>query len=253
MKRAVQYSRRRVRYTGKLDRGAFAAWCRSAEGQSVLKPIIAKTRFSLFGRQRSAQRRVWRDLTAAARSTGIASTMQHHVESHFARLSRLAYARDLPMVGVGLHRLVAVPRLFVNAITDREIDAALQRQPAFASVNGRELLRHWFIVTVISHIDAATVAAQPNAKRPLPAGTDWIIIGVNDRFEWGVPLEGAGWPGHYYLLELTHTPITRAIRKEAVKAIAQLEASLPGLSRVDRNEILRQAGLSLKKLVARAG
>jgi hypothetical protein len=156
------------------------------------------------------------------------------------------------MLGVGLHRLVAVPRLFANTMTDREIDAALQQVPAFASVDGRDLLRHWFILTLISHIEAATLAAEPTAKRPLPAGPDWIIVGMNDTFEWGIPLQGSGWPGHYYLLELTHTPITRAIRKEAVKAIAQMEASLPGLSRVDRNEILRQAGSSMEKLAGRA-
>jgi len=253
MKSAVQYSRRRVRYTGRLDRRAFAAWCQSPEGQSVLKPIIAKTRFSLFGKQRAAQRRVWRELTGTARGSAILGAMQHHVESHFARLSRLAFARDLPVIGVGLHRLVAVPRLFANSVTDRELDVALRTQPALVSAGGREALRRWFIHTLINDIDMATLAAKPTAKQPLPSGPDWIIVGVNDRFEWRVPLQGPAWPGHYYLLELTHTPITRSIRKEAVKAVAQMEASLPGLSRVDRNEILRQAGLSLEKLAAKAG
>src|SRR5262249_24907269 len=107
--------------------------------------------------------------------------------------------------------------------------------------------------SIISGIESAALAAKPTPKRPLTAGSDWVIVGVNDSFEWRIPLQGPAWPGHYYLLELTHTPITRAVRKEAATAIAQEEASLPGLSRVDRNEILRQAGLSLEKLAAKAG
>src|SRR5262249_6735074 len=134
--------------------------------------------------------------------------------------------------------------------TDRR---GLQTQAAFASVDGREPLRRWFIHRLIDGIESATLAARPRPKRPLPAGPDWGIVRVNESFEWRVPLHGPAWPGHYYLLELTHTPITRAVRKEAANAVAQLETSLPGLSRVDRNEILRQAGVSLEKLAAKAG
>jgi hypothetical protein len=253
MKRAVQYSRGQVRYTGKLDRSAFMDWCQSPDAWSVLKPLIAETRFSLFGRKRAAQRGLWQQLRDTAKSTAILGALQHHVDAHFARLSRIVYARDLPMVGVSLHRLIAVPRLFANSVTDRQIDAALQKEPVFASVNRREPLRRWFVQTLINGIEAATLAAKPTPKKPVPAGSDWIIVGVNNTFEWRIPLQGPAWPGHHYLLELTHTPITRSVRKDTARAIAQMEASLPGLSRVDRNEILRQAGLSLEKLAAKAG
>jgi hypothetical protein len=253
MKRTVQYSRGQVRYTGKLDHAAFTAWCQSPDGWPVLKPLIAETRFSLFGRKRAAQRGLWQQLKQTARSTSMVGALQHHVDAHFARLSRIVYARDLPMVGVSLHRLIAVPRLFANSVTDRQMDSALQKEPVFASVNRREPLRHWFIFALINGIEAATLAAKPSPKKPIPAGSDWIVVGVNNTFEWRLPLQGPAWPGHYYLLELTHTPITRAVRKEVAKAIAQMEASLPGLSRVDRNEILRQAGVSLEKLAAKAG
>jgi hypothetical protein len=253
MKRTVQYSRGGVRYTGKLDRAAFTAWCQSPDGWSVLKPLIAETRFSLFGRKRAAQRSLWQQLKQAAQSTAISGALQHHVDAHFARLSRIVYARDLPMVGVSLHRLIAVPRLFANAVTDRQIDSSLQKEPVFASVNRREPLRRWFVLGLINSIETATLAAKPTPKKPVPAGSDWIVVGVNNTFEWRIPLHGPAWPGHYYLLELTNTPITRAVRKDTAKAIAQMEASLPGLSRVDRNEILRQAGVSLEKLAAKAG
>ena len=253
MKNTVQYSRGRVRFTGRIDRAAFAAWCHSLDGQSVLEPIISTMRFSLFGKRRAAQRRVWLEMTGAAQSGAVAAALQQQVDSYFSRLSTLVYARDLPVLGVNLRRLVAVPRLFANTVTDRQVDAALKMQPAFATANGRASLRHWFGIMLINGIETAALNARPTPKQPLPAGSDWIIVGVNDSFEWRVPLQGPAWPGHYYLLELTHTPITRAVRKAAGKAIAEMEASLASLSRVDRNEILRQAGLSLEKLAAKAG
>jgi hypothetical protein len=49
------------------------------------------------------------------------------------------------------------------------------------------------------------------------------------------------WDGHHYVLELTREPITRAVRKAVTAAIKQIEASLPKLSRVERNDILRRA------------
>jgi hypothetical protein len=253
MKRTVQYSRGRVRYTGRVDRAAFASWCQSFDGQSVLKPIISAMGFSLFGKQRAAQRRVWMELKATAQSETVVAAMQQQVDSYFSRLSTLVYARDLPVRGVNLRRLVAVPRLFANTVTDRQVDAALKVMPALATANGRSSLRHWFDIMLIDGIERAAHSARPTPKRPLPAGRDWIIVGVNDTFEWRIPLQGPAWPGHYYLLELTHKPITRAVRKAAGNAIAEMEATLASLSRVDRNEILRQAGLSLEKLAAKAG
>jgi hypothetical protein len=242
-----------VRYTGHIDRAAFAEWCQSLDGQSVLEPIVSTMRFSLFGKRRAAQRRVWLELRGAAVSGTIAAALQRQVDSYFSRLGTLVYARDLPVRGINLHRLVAVPRLFANTVTDRQIDAALTMQPTFATANGRASLRHWFGLILINGIETAALNARPTLKRPLEAGREWIIVGVNHTFEWRVPLQGPAWPGHYYLLELTNTPITRAVRKAADKAIAEMEATLGCLSRVDRNEILRQAGLSLEKLAAKAG
>jgi hypothetical protein len=178
--------------------------------------------------------------------------VQREIDAYLTRLDTLAYARDLPRVGVDLHRLVVVPRLFVNAEVFGRIDAALYALRVFATLDGTESLRRWFVRTLIDAIEAAVQGARPSPKRPLPAGQNWIIVGVNDQFEWGLPIEGPGWPGHYYVLELTRAPITRASRKAAGEAIGRLETSLRSLSRVQRNEILRQAGSSLKQSAARA-
>ena len=219
----------------------------------MLQPLISTAPFSLFGRRRAVQRRVWLELTGTTQSDAVVVALQQQVDSYFSRLGTLVYARDLPMSGVKLHRLVAVPRLFANTVTDRQVDAALKMHPAFATANGRAALRHWFGHALISDIEAAVLTAHPTSKQGLPAGREWILVGVNNSFEWRVPLQGPAWPGHYYLLELTHTPITRSVRKIAEKTIEEMEASLAGLSRVDRNEILRQAGFSLEKLAAKAG
>jgi len=249
MTRPVRYSRGRGRYTGRIDRASFGAWCASADGRSVVEPIAARMRFALFGRRGAARRRVWRQLTAAARSTPVAAPLQREIDAYVARLAAIAHARDLPRVGIELRRLVVVPRFFANAAIDRRIDAALEPQPAFAARHGRKPLRDWFIFTLIDAIEAGLVAAKPSPTDPLPAGSDWIVVGVNDRFEWRIPFAGPAWPGHYYLLELTRAPLTRAVRKATRDAVAAMEASLPSLSRAQRDAIVRQAESSLVEIL----
>ena len=252
MKSPIRYSRGRIRYTGQIDRGAFIAWCESSDGRSVLDPIISTMRFVLFGKARAARRRLWRELTGMARSSPVVAGVQREIDSYLARFDTLVYARNLPCVGIDLHRLVVVPRFFANAIADRRIDASLKAESAFATLDGCQLLRDWFVLTLIDGIAATLVDTRPSPKRPLPAGNDWMIVGVNDQFEWRIPFNGPAWPGHYYLLELTSRPITRTVRKAAADAVTQMEISLPSLSRSHRNQILRQAGLSLEQLLARA-
>jgi hypothetical protein len=252
MKRPVRYSRRRLRYTARIDRAAFIEWSECPSGRSVLEPVASQMRFALFGRMRSARRRIWRRVTEAARSEPVVAAVQREIDAYLPRLDTLVYAHDLPRTGVSLHRLVAVPRLFANAITERQMEASLEPEAAFGTSIGGTPLREWFIRMVIDGVETAVVSAQPSPARPLPAGKEWVVVGVNDRFEWRVPFDGPAWPGHYYVLELTRTPMTRATRRAAGEAIARLETSLPSLSPLERSEILRQAGLSLEQLLVRA-
>jgi hypothetical protein len=146
MKGPIRFSRGRIRYTGQIDRGAFIGWCESSEGRSVLDPIISTMGFVLFGKARAARRRLWRGLTEMARSGPVVAGVQREIDSYLARLDTLVYARDLPCVGIDLHRLVVVPRVFANAIIDRRIDALLKSESALATLGGCELLRDWFVV-----------------------------------------------------------------------------------------------------------
>jgi hypothetical protein len=45
-------------------------------------------------------------------------------------------------------------------------------------------------------------------------------------------------------------PITTAVRKATMEAVASLERSLPSLSRIRRYEIVRQAALSVRGIAA---
>ena len=249
MKGPVRYSGGRMRYTGRIARERFATWAESPGGRGVLEQVASRTPFTLFGRMRAARRQVWRQLIEAARSEAAVAAVQREVEAHLTRLETLVYAHELPRVAIDLYRLIVVPRLLLNAETYRRLDAALEAQSVFAAVDGSESLRGWFLLTLVEALDAVVVDARPSPWRPLPAGEGWITVGVNQPFEWRVPFEGPAWPGHYYVLELTRAPLKRAFRKAADDGVARLEASLPALSRVRRNEILRQAESSTDRTV----
>lgn len=241
MKTPVRFSGGRAGYTGRIAPATFATWAESPDGRRVLERVASRMRFALFGRMRAARRRVWRQLVHAARSSAVVAEVQREVGGYLERLDALVYSPDLPRAAVHLRRLVVVPRVFVNAEAYRRIDAALHAQPAVAAVEGGASLRAWFVLTIIGDLEAAIAYARPSLRRPLPAGADWIVVGVNEQFEWRIPIDGPGWPGHYYVLELRRVPITREVRKATDEAIAELEASLPSLSRMHRNEILRKA------------
>jgi len=253
MRTAVRYSHDRLTYTGRIGPESFTAWAESDCGRTVLEPVASRMRFALFGKRRAARRHVWRQVVETARTEEVVVAVQREIDAYLPRVDALAYARDLPGVSIDFHRLVVVPRLFASVEVCRRIDAALSALRVFAALDRGESLRLWLARTIVDALETALTGARPSPQRPLPADHDWIVVGVNEQLEWGVPLQGPGWPGHYYVLELTRTPITRAVRRAAVEAIGRLEASLPLLSRVQRHEILSQAGSSLEQVFARVG
>jgi hypothetical protein len=252
MSHPARYARGQIRYSGRVDRRVFQAWMETPDGRRVLDSAQPAIRFALFGKTRAACNRIWRELTSAARSEAATAALQRETDRYLEYLGTLAHARGLPCRGVDLHRLVAVPRLLVNSDVERRVDVLMATDAAFGPLSGDGTLRGWFIPIFIGGIESAVLEARPSPKRPLPAGGDWIVVGVNDGFEWRVPFRGPAWPGHYYLLELTRSPITRAVRKAAADAMAQMEASLGSLPRDARAGILREAAISLDAIGARA-
>jgi hypothetical protein len=237
----VRYRNGRVSYSGRIARAPFAAWLALPEGRATLDEAASHVRIPFLARQRAASR-LWRRLAAAARDREVIATIQSEMDAYLARIQELAYADGLPRVGVSLHRLVVVPRVLVNGAAYGQLTRRLRSLHAFSSLDGGDALRKFFVITLIREVDGAIAASTPSPKRPMSVGADWIGVGIEDAFVWLVPmLDEPGWDGHHYVLELTREPITRAVRKGVVAAVERFQASLPSLSRVERNEILRRA------------
>lgn len=251
MKMPVRYSRKRLRYVGRVPRHAFQEWTASDDGRAVLEMRASRVRFALFGRMRVARRQLLRQLGKAARSHAVRTVLQQEVDAYLHRLDTLVFADGYPVVGVELRRLVVVPRLLVSSQAIQRIDQALQAHPVFSAVEGGHRIRRWFVELMVRSIEDAVVRARPSTRRPLPAGDGWIVVGADAQCEWQIPFDGPACHGHYFVLELTRKPITRAVRSGAGAAIAQLSGAVSALSYVERTEIVSRAARSVEQLIAR--
>ena len=237
----VRYRRGGPRYAGRITRAPFVAWLATPEGRAVAEKAASRLRLRFLATRR-ASRRLWRQLAAAARDPQLAATIQSEIDAYPRRLQEFAYAEGLPRTSVELHRIVVVPRVLINAAAYGAIARRLRSVRAFAALDGGDALRDFFVLTVIRDLDRAVTSTTPSPKRPLPAGNDWISVGLDGAFAWRVPLlNEPTWDGHHYVLELTRDPLTRKLRKAVAEAVQRLESSLPALTRIDRNEILRRA------------
>jgi hypothetical protein len=239
----VRYRGGRARYSGWISRAPFNAWTKTPEGKAAIAAAADRLRLKWLAHTR-AERRLWRQLASMARQRAVVVSIQSEADTYPARLQEFAYADGLPRVGIELHRLVVVPRVLVNGAAYGAIARRLHAVPAFATLEGGDALREFFLLTVVQDLDAAVSSARPSPKRPVAAGQDWVSVGLNHKFVWRVPLlKDPPWDGHHYVLELTRDPITRALRKAVAAAIEQIDSALPGLSRSERNEILKRAAM----------
>jgi hypothetical protein len=237
----VRYRRGRVTYAGRIARTPFVAWLATPEGRAALDAAASQVRFRFLARSRAAGR-LWRRLSAAARDPQVIAVIQSEMDAYLGRVQEFAYADGLLRVGVDLHRLVVVPRVLVNGAAYDGLARRLRSVHAFSSLDCGDAVRSFFVETLVCQADGAIAAATPSAKHPLAVGKDWISVGLDGAFVWRLPLlNQPPWDGHHYVLELTRDPITRAVRKQVVAAVERIDASLPSLSRGDRNEILRRA------------
>jgi hypothetical protein len=241
MKAWVRYRRGRAWYTGSIARAPFVAWLATSEGRAAVDLSASRGPFAFFARARAA-RRLWRRLAAAARDPRVVVAIQSEMDAYLGRVREFAYAGGLPRLSVDLHRIVVVPRVLINGAAYGAIARRLQSERAFASLDGGDALRDFFVRTLVDDVDGAIAATMPTPKRPLAIARDWMSVGLDGAFAWRVPLVNEPpWDGHHYVLELTRDPITRAVRTAVAAAVARIEASLPSLSRLERNEILRRA------------
>jgi hypothetical protein len=231
----------RLVYAGRISRRPFDTWAKSREGSAAIGAAASQIRFSLFGRQWAARRRMWRELANAAADESVAAAIQDEADRYLQRLSQLAYAEGLPRVAVNLYRLVVVPRQLLNGVARHCLAARLRRQPALTCLDS-DPLREFFSLQLVRDMDAAAAGAQPTLKRPLETGHGWVSVGLNTTYVWFAAVEDSRWAGHHFAFELPpRDGINRAMRKAIADAVKTFEASLPALSRNERNEILRRA------------
>src|SRR5215207_4229712 len=110
----VRFSRQRFIYTGRISRTPFARWAQTDEGRAAVDEVAATVRFSVFGRQWAARRRLWRAIKMAARDEAVIAVIRAEAQSYLKHLGDLAYADGLPRDTIMLRRLVAVPNVLLN-------------------------------------------------------------------------------------------------------------------------------------------
>ena len=230
----------RLTYAGGISRRPYDAWIRTPEGSAAVTAAAATMRFSLFGRQRAARSRLWRELANAAADDSVAAAVQEEADRYLARLTKLAYAEGLPRVAVNLYRLVVVPRQLLNGVARHCLVARLRREPALTCLESQPL-RDFFCLQLVRDMDDAIVAAQPSIKRPLAMAEVWASIGLNTSYVWFAAVEDSRWAGHHFAFEIPRDSMNRATRKAVAEAMKTFDTSLPVLSRNERNDILRRA------------
>jgi len=230
----------RLTYAGRISRAPFDAWTRTSEGTAAITTQAARVRFSLLGKQRAARSRMWRELANAATDELVAAAIQEEADRYFARLTQLAYAEGLPRVVVNLYRLVVVPRQLLNGVARQCLAARFRREPALTGIESQPL-KDFFSLQLVRDMDAAITSVQPTVKRPFATGHGWATVGLNTEYVWFAAVEDSRWAGHHFAFELPRDATSRAMRKAIEDAMKTFDSSLPVLSRVERNDILRRA------------
>jgi len=230
----------RLTYGGRISRRPFDAWTHTPEGSAAIAAVAAHVRFSLLGKHRAARGRLWRELANAAVDDSVVNAVQEEADRYLARLSQLAYAEGLPRVAVNLYRLVVVPRQLLNGVARHCLAKRLRREPALTGLDSNPL-REFFCIQLVRDMDAAITCVQPTIKRPFQTGHGWATVGLDTAYVWFAAVEDSRWAGHHFAFEVPRDPIGRAMRKAIAEAMMTLATSLPVLSRVERNDILRRA------------
>jgi hypothetical protein len=232
----------RLEYRGRITRDAYAAWTSSRVGLEAVARAARGTRFSLFGRSRSARRRIWRTLDAASRTEPLASAMGAEAACYMRILANLAYADALPRAHIALHRLVLVPRAMSVGRARAGVIERLADSPALQDLD--EAVRAFFLDQMVAEMDAALRKAAPSPRRPVQAQEAWACVGDCAEVVWmDRILAGSDGSGHVFMYEFPRAGLKRRERKALEAAIAQLATSVSSLSRPQRAALVRSASL----------
>jgi hypothetical protein len=228
-----------VRFRGRITRKPFTDWTGTPEGAAAVEHLARQLRFALFGRARSARRRLWRELESAVHNEQVKGILAASPDYYLNAMTELAYAPALPRVAVELRRMVVIPRTMIAARARSALNSRLMVSAAYADLN--ESLRAFLCDRLVWEIDDAIRRAKPSAKNPVSAREAWTCLGLDDQFVWIDPLwSGKDWLGHVFMFEMPERA-SRRDRREIENAMAQLRQSLPELSQVQRDGTVRSA------------
>jgi hypothetical protein len=229
----------RMRFRGRITRRPFTEWTGTPEGAAAVDHLARQLRFAIFGRARTAKRRLWRELESAVSNEQVKTILDASPDYYLNAMTELAYAPSLPRVAIELRRMVVIPRTMIAARGRSAINARLMVSMAYADLN--ESLRAFLCDRLVWEIDDAIRRARPSVKKPVSAREAWACVSLDEKFVWIDPLwSGKDWLGHVFVYEMPDRA-SRRDRREIENAIAQLQQSLPELSQVQRDGTVRSA------------
>ena len=235
-------SRGRLQYRGRITRQPFTAWCATGAGRKAIARVAAGIRFSIFGKARSAQRRLWRSLEDASRADGFAQALGAEPDRYLQTLAGVCYADALPRAQVAARRLVLAPRALVAGRAKADVYTRLLRLPALADLD--DDVRSFLLDQIVNEMDAALRAASPSPKRPIAARDGWVCVGARLGTVWLDPLwAGPDSTGQMFMYEMPPQGLTRRDCKALEAAMEQLSGAAASLSRNARDVMLRSANL----------
>lgn len=231
--------RSRLAYRGRLTRAPLARWLATAEGAAALEKAATASGLRLFALART-RRRFWKALERAGQSEQLRTALHAEADRFAQVLGQACYAPALPRTHVALHRLVIVPRALLAARARGGVRQRLWSLPCLADVE--ESVRAFLCEQVLVELDRTIEHASPSPSRPVEGADGWSCIGTDRPYVWVDPLwAGEEWSGHVYMFEFPRAALTSAQRKELQSAVKHLQSGLNGLSRLQRDAIVRRA------------
>lgn len=232
--------RGRLEYGGRVTRDPFTKWTKTKDGADAVARVARGLRFTLFGRSRSARRRIWRSLEAAARVESLATGIDVEAVRYMRTVATLSYAEALPRAHIALHRLVLVPRAMIAGRAQTDLFARLADAPALGGLD--EAVRIFFLNQLVIEMDAALQDASPSPSSPVQAQDEWACVGVSKGIVWVDPIwAGPEGSGHVFMYEFPRAGLPRRERKALEAAIQELSVSVSSLSRAERFAMVRAA------------
>ena len=235
-------SRGRLEYRGRLTRQPFTAWCATRAGQKAIDRVAAGIRFAIFGRARSARKRLWRALDEASRTREFANIMAAEPDRYLQALADACYAEALPRSHVALRRLVLTPRALVSNRAKADASNRLRLSAVLAPLDVD--VRAFLLDQIVNEMDAALRSAAPSPRKPVLARDGWVCVGVRLGTVWLDPLwAGPDGTGHVFMYEMPPQGLSRRDAKAVEAAMEQMSGAASTLSRESRDALIRSASL----------